>query len=225
MALIRRSDVADAPTRGAHLSRSGPPSSLGRPNTIRPQRLRSRPYVSRPSAKPYAGADTVACMDSLALQTTEDSRAWDPAWPTADIVIVPGLPGKYSQSDDDRLQNPYPTTSTDIAKILRQDGLAVEYAVERSERQEVSLMGAEYWLPILFFALDCANRTPTEILLAAIERLFGSGLPSRSRLHVAFGQQRADGSVHYFEAHGKGSEVIEAIRAHGEANQAASTES
>jgi len=163
-------------------------------------------------------------MNSSTLQVIEDMRPWDPSWPDADIVILPGLPGWSHRPDDQRIQNPYPTTTTDIAKILQRDGFAVEYSVERSERQDVVLQAAEYWLPILFFAVDCATRTPIDAFLAAIDRLFRSAIVSGARLNVAFGQQRADGSVHYFEARGKGSEVIEAIRAFGEATRTTSPE-
>lgn len=162
-------------------------------------------------------------MDTSDFRLTEEQRAGEPTWPVADVVVLPGLPGWRYSGDDDRLTNPIPTTTTDIVKVLRSDGLTVEHAVQRGDRQEVSLNAAEYWVPVMVFAVDVGANTAGDLLAAAITRLFGRPLLRRSRLHVRYGQRRPGGSVDFFEAHGDAEKVIEAIRARGSAGGAKQT--
>jgi hypothetical protein len=157
---------------------------------------------------------TLGSVDPVDVRMVEERSAAEPGWPVADVVVLPGLPGWHYSGDDDRLTNPFPTTTTDIVKVLRSDGLTVEHIVERDHRQEVSLNAAEYWVPVLVFAADVGANMAGDLLAGAITRLFGAPLRRRSRLHVRYGQQRSDGSVDFFEAHGDAEKVIEAIRAH-----------
>lgn len=155
-------------------------------------------------------------MESSKLRVIEESSSWDPTWPDADVVIIPGIPGWSYPDDKDELRNPYPTTTTDIAKMLRLEGLTVEHALARSERQEIGLKAAEWWLPVLVFAVDVAANTSGTLLAAAVTRLFGPLALRRSRLHVRFGQHQRGGTVNYFEAHGEADKVLTAMRTYGE---------
>ena len=153
-------------------------------------------------------------MDLPALRLDEELGTWDPAWPDAEVVVLPGLPG-WKQPDDDRVQNPYPAPTLDVVKILRSNGLTVEHALEPSERQEISLNAAECWIPVLVFAKDIGLDTCVQLLVHAIRRIVGALQLPRTKLHVRFGRQRPDGTVEYFEGDGDGDKVLEAIRCLG----------
>lgn len=154
-------------------------------------------------------------MDSPPLRLDEELGTWDPAWPDADVIVLPGFPGR-KQPADERVQNPYPDTTLDMVKILRSNDRTVEHAVERSERQEISLNAAECWVPILVFANDLGAETCVNLLVNAIRQIVGALQLQRTRLHVRFGRQRPDGTVEFFEGHGDGDKVLEAIRLYGE---------
>ena len=154
-------------------------------------------------------------MELPELRRVEESGRWNPAWPAADVVVLPGLPG-WSGTANDRVQNPYPETTLDMVKFLRSNGRTVEHALERGERQEVSLNAAEFWVPVLVFANDLGIETSVKLLVLAIRQIMGALQLSRTKLHVRFGRQRPDGTVEYFEGHGDADKVLEAIRCLGE---------
>lgn len=153
-------------------------------------------------------------MEQPALCLDEELGTWDPAWPDAEVVVLPGLPG-WNQPVDDRVQNPYPETTLDVVKILRSNDFAVEYAIERSDRQEISLNAAECWIPVLVFVNEVGIETCVTLLVNAIRQIVGALQQPWTRLHVRFGRQQPDGTIEYFEGHGDADKVLEAIRALG----------
>ena len=154
-------------------------------------------------------------MDLPALRLDGELGTWDPVWPDAEVVVLPGLPG-WSPAADGRMRNPYPSTTLDIVKILRSNGRSVEHALERGERQEISLNAAECWVPVLVFANDVGIETCVTLLVNAIRQIVGALQLPGTKLHVRFGRQRPDGTIVYFEGHGDGDRVLEAIRCLGE---------
>lgn len=154
-------------------------------------------------------------MELPARRRVEELGTWNPAWPDADVIVLPGFPGR-NQPVDERVQNPYPNTTLDVVKILRSNDRTVEHALERSERQEISLNAAEYWVPILVFAQDLGMETCVNLLGHAIRQIVGAFQLPRTKLHVRFGRQRPDGTVEFFEGHGDGDKVLEAMRCLGE---------
>ena len=149
-------------------------------------------------------------MELPALRRVEESGRWNPAWPDADVVVLPGLPG-WSGTAHDRVQNPYPETTVDTVNILRSHGCTVEHALERGERQEISLNAAEFWVPVLVFAAELGIEATVDLLMHAIRQIVGTLQLPRQKLHLRFGQQRPDGTVDYLEVHGDADKVIEAI--------------
>lgn len=147
------------------------------------------------------------------LRSTGDTGEWDPTWPAAEVVVLPGLPGWFP--NDNQIRHPFPNTTTDVVKVLRGQGLSVEHVVAREGRQIIALKAAEYWLPILVFSYEVAVNVSAELLAGVITQLFGAVQLRRDRLHVRYGHRLPDGTVSYFEAHGPGDEVVKAIRAHG----------
>jgi hypothetical protein len=131
------------------------------------------------------------------------------------VVVLPGLPGWSTSTSRDRVGHPYPDTTYDVVKLLREQGLSVEYTVAPEDRQTVSLQAAEHWLPVLVFGYDVAVSIGAELIAGAITQLFGTFQRGNDRLHVRFGSTSADGKVEFFEAHGSAADVVDAIRAHG----------
>lgn len=154
-------------------------------------------------------------MNESVLRIDEELGTWDPAWPDADVVVLPGFPGRR-QPADKRVQNPYPDTTLHMVKILRSNDRTVEHVVERSERQEISLNAEECWVPILVFANELGMETCVNLLVHAIRQIVGKLQLPRKMLHVRFGRQRPDGTIEFFEGHGDGDKVLEAIRCLGE---------
>ena len=127
-------------------------------------------------------------------------------------MVLPGLPG-WSQSADDRVQNPYPDTTLNMVEILRSNGHTVEHAFERSKRQEISLNAAECWVPVLVFANDVGVETCVQCS-AAIRHFVGRrAIADETAVRRPPG---LDGTVEYFEGHGDGDKVLEAIRCFGD---------
>lgn len=147
---------------------------------------------------------------------TSDAFEWDPAWPEADIVVLPGIPGRYGLGADAEVENPYPSSTSDFVKALRLEGFCVEYTVSRGDRSSVSINAADLWVPVLIFALQDVAQIPSEILTATILKVFGRWMSDDSRLHVRFMQKGADGSIHEFESDGRASDVLRAMRDFGE---------
>lgn len=174
---------------------------------------------ARPSEQPGKRYSVAIVAQTAAvspdLKTSMHVGEWDPTWPTTAVVVVPGLPGWSGAGSTDRVRYPFPNTTTDVVKVLREQGFSVEHTVAREERQIVSLNAAEYWLPVLVFGYDIATNVGAELISGAITQLFGTFQRRRDRLHVRYGNRSSDGTVDFFEAHGPGDDVVKAIRAHG----------
>ena len=150
---------------------------------------------------------------------TSDTREWDPTWPAVDIMVLPGMPGWAGPRADLEVANPYPSSTSDFVKALRLEGLSVGYTVNRDDRSTVSLKAAEIWVPILFFALQDVAQVPSEILTAAILKVFGRWISDDSRLHVHFMQKSPDGYVQEFRSDGRASDVLRAMKVFGETHK------
>lgn len=163
---------------------------------------------------------TRTSTESESLRTSTETVEREPDWPEFEgVLVVAGLPGWSQAGTTDQVSNPYPETTTDVVKLVREQGLTVQYAVPREDRQTVSLNAAEYWLPVLVFAYDVGTNLVAGYFTGVITQLLGS-LPKRSdRLHVRFGRETTDGAVEYFEAHGPAPDVVKAIKAHGKATR------
>lgn len=64
-----------------------------------------------------------------------------------DVLVLPGFPDREIQLDEPA--SPYPSTTVDVVKRLRQLGLGVDYAEPREARLEVTLKAFELWIPVL----------------------------------------------------------------------------
>lgn len=122
------------------------------------------------------------------------------------VRILPGIPGAPIEADPTG-EISYPSTTTDIVKVLRESGVTVEYAVPREDRQLVSQKSAAIFVPILAVTYGAVG----SLLAAAIVKLFGSERAERSELHVRV--ERGSGkNKRVFEGNGPGRDVLEALR-------------
>ena len=154
-------------------------------------------------------------MASRSAQSEQYTGKLDGTWPDADIVVLPGFPDDSAPIEEALSKTNYPSTSTDVVKLLRAEGLSVDYAVERSERQLVSKNAAEHWLPIVIAVSEFGANTLTSALASIIAEqivaIFGGG----SKLHVHCGIKEADGSYRFIKASGPPEAVVEAVEAFG----------
>jgi len=108
----------------------------------------------------------------------------------------------------------YPVTTTDFAKILRENGFDVSYDHPREKRLPVSLNAAETWLPILVFAADVLKDVPSNLIASMILNYFApkGGIESK-HIHVEIHVVRPDGTEGEFKGSGHGPEVVKSIDA------------
>jgi transcriptional regulator with XRE-family HTH domain len=129
---------------------------------------------------------------------------------SADVLVLPGVPGKAKRLDDGR--GAYPASTVDIMKLLREQKVAVEFVEPPNRRAELTYHAADIWLPVLLWTSDAVANGAGSLFAHAIIQLFGQRRAERSVLHVRCGRQTAEGDIRWFEADGPGSEVLKALR-------------
>lgn len=137
----------------------------------------------------------------------------------AQVTIVAGMPTRQGR----RSSIVMPGTTTTFAKLLREQGLEVDVALPKEDREYLDLNSAEIWLPILLFAAEPAWDLTIHALIGAIKsfvagRRVDSGeeveLPPGT-LHLKCAFEEPDGSRREFDAHGPAAEVVKSLREFG----------
>ena len=122
---------------------------------------------------------------------------------------MPGLPDYAVPVRDEAL---YPPSATDLMKLARAAGVAVEYA-DDGERAYVGLKAAEVWMPIIVFMNNAMAAGLGVVIGDWFRELLGTVRDGRLRLHVKVGKEEADGkTVEWMTAHGEAEEVLASIR-------------
>lgn len=132
-------------------------------------------------------------------------------WPEGtDALVVPGLPGRAG--DPEAAENAiYPSSTIDVIKLLREQGIAVDYAAVDKPRAELALKAAELWVPLIIFARDVLADGGAHVLVDVVwDRLHGRN-HGKSILHLKVGSRDADGQVVWFESHGHADDVLDAF--------------
>lgn len=126
------------------------------------------------------------------------------------VSIRSGVPG-LGKVTPDAEHEPYPTSTIDVVKILREKGYDVSFDLEEEDRQYAGHFAADVWLPILEIAgsllLGIAGNLMSQIIIDYI----GEAEARRSVLHVEYIITRADGSSETFRADGTGEHVLRAL--------------
>jgi hypothetical protein len=125
------------------------------------------------------------------------------------VLICAGVPGMPNLVVGDG--SPYPATAIDLAKLLRERGLAVSFADEADQRKYVQHNAADVWVPILEVARDLLIGISGGLFTQLIVDWLGSDEAKKSVLHVEYRITDSDGNVKQFKAEGPGNEVLEAI--------------
>jgi hypothetical protein len=127
-----------------------------------------------------------------------------------DALVLPGFPNR---SDLDRDEGSfYPGETVDIVKLLKEQGLTVDFAEAREDRKTLELKAAEFWAPILVFAYEAAAHGAGALLAHAIIQRLGHERLKRAIVHVKCGSQQSDGTTEWFVADGPGEEVVKALK-------------
>jgi transcriptional regulator with XRE-family HTH domain len=128
----------------------------------------------------------------------------------ADVLVLPGIPGKHERLDDGR--GAYPAATVDIMKLLREEGFTVDYTEPPDQRAELTYHAADIWFPVLLWTSDVVANGAGSLFAHAIIQLLGSRRAERSILHVRCGRQTQEGDIRWFEADGPGADVLKALR-------------
>jgi hypothetical protein len=126
------------------------------------------------------------------------------------ILVLPRVPGKRERLEDGR--GAYPSTTIDVIKLFREEGIRVDQAESDDRRAELTYHGAEVWLPVVLWTSDALANGAGSLFAHVIIQLLGQREAERSVLHVKFGRKTRTGDERWFEAHGPGKDVINALR-------------
>lgn len=130
-----------------------------------------------------------------------------------DVVVLPGVPDTGVVRLEDGLWA-YPGTTTDVVKLLREQGLTVEWSHPKEERTTVEHKAADIWFPVLEFGRDAAASGVGEAVAAMILGLLRSRKPADTNLHLEF-KIRTKGGTREFKSSGPGDEVLKAVEEFG----------
>lgn len=128
--------------------------------------------------------------------------------PGSEVLIRAGVPGKPGVTVAHG--KPYPSTTTDVAKLLAERGLSVTYEDEKDQRSYISLYAAELWIPILQVAGSILAGASGNLLSDVIKQLLGKDKPA-TILHVDYTIVPRKGPKRTFKASGKADDVLRAI--------------
>lgn len=150
--------------------------------------------------------------------------------PPPDVTVLPGVPNMDGLTVDDGVV-PFPDTTTDVVKLLRQRGISVEYSVPRDQRTYVGHKAFELWLPILEFTRDLLigieGGLLVELLMSYVQPAADSSTPedleqsdeevgeprdtAPAILHVEWHVAKPDGERETFVANGSMPDVLDAL--------------
>lgn len=151
--------------------------------------------------------------------------------PTPDVTILPGVPNMTGLTVDDGVI-PFPDTTADVVKLLRQRGFSVEYSVPRNQRIYVGHKAFELWLPILEFTRDLLISIEAGLLVELLKSFVQPAAdPIRPKvlergteddvvdpedstpaiLHVEWHVAKPDGERQIFVANGSMPDVLDAL--------------
>lgn len=103
---------------------------------------------------------------------------------------------------------PYPDSTPDFVKVLREAGFEAEFAESREDRRYVGHKAADVWLPILTFAGAVFSGAAGTLLAELIKGYLGD--TKDALLHIDWRVQGQDGREERFRADGKAADVLQA---------------
>jgi len=133
---------------------------------------------------------------------------------TLDVIILPGIPGMTTEMMGlEPSESAFPSTTTDIIKILREQALQVDFESPDAAHPLAAHKAADLWIPLAIFIETGAAHAAGDLMARAIVSLIGRRRAETSVLHVKLGRvRRGRDKIEWLEAHGKGSDVLKAMR-------------
>jgi hypothetical protein len=129
---------------------------------------------------------------------------------TASVTILPGVPGMPELRVDDGV--PYPESTVDFVKVLRHQGVEVEYDVPRDQRRYVGHKAYELWLPIVLVAREVLVALEAGILVEWLKSyLPADQAKNPTLLHVDWRVRDESGTENRFRADGAAPDVLDAL--------------
>jgi hypothetical protein len=146
--------------------------------------------------------------DKLTVQESRERR--ERALPAElDAVVFPGVPRVGTPGVD---EDPYPTLTIDVVKILRSEGVRVDYVDPERPRVTVDLKAAEVWLPIVVFTSEALANGLGGVLTTAFLEMVGKARAGKTRLHARVGRIRSDElEITWLDVDGPADAALEAI--------------
>jgi len=147
---------------------------------------------------------------------------------TAALALLPGCAtvrhwfhGRHAADNADTQtavpHDHYPSSTTDVIKVLCEADLNIDYADRATHRAEVAQKAADWWLPVIVFLEPAAAHLAGALMAEAILSLLGRRRADHSLLHVKVGKIEKSGTrIEWFEAHGNGHDVLEALKTFGD---------
>jgi hypothetical protein len=110
---------------------------------------------------------------------------------TLDALIVPGVPDMTAEMMGlDPLEAVFPSTTTDVIKVLREQSVQVDFEEPDARHPLVSHKAAEYWIPVAVFIETGAAHAAGDLMARAIVSFLGRRRAEKSLLHVKLGRVR-----------------------------------
>ena len=133
------------------------------------------------------------------------------------VAVLPGVPGMDGLSVDGR--TPYPDSTQDFVKVLRERGLEAQFQDGRDERRYVTHKAYEAWLPVVQFGFDVLVAFQAGILadllkdylFGGVEGDGGDDRPGPAILHVDWRVTSSSGDERRIVADGDSEAVLEAL--------------
>lgn len=126
------------------------------------------------------------------------------------VRIVAGTPGVSAAAGEGEIGR-YPSSTTDIAKLLRERGLLVDFEHGRDKREYLSLHAADVWIPIIELTLETLLAVGSGLIGDVIGDWLKSGDATSSTLHVTYRVVDSDGVAQEYSAVGAADDVLRAI--------------
>lgn len=126
------------------------------------------------------------------------------------VRILAGVPGAES-ADGGAGVGRYPSSTTDVSKLLRERGMSVEFEHDRAQREYTSLHSSDVWLPILEISSQVLLSIGTGLLTNVVQDWLGKPAAEAATIHVIYRVVDSDGIAHEFSAVGPGREVMPAL--------------
>jgi hypothetical protein len=112
-------------------------------------------------------------------------------------------------------RRPYPETTVDIVKILREADITVEFDDQPSERAYVGHKALEVWLPILEisgnYLLGISGGLMTWLITEYLTKQTGNTQDDEAIIHVTYRVLDDDGRPHEITLRGPKTDVCEAL--------------